>query len=391
MISTKISTQAEQIKAFHVMSVMSRAKALEASGREIVHMEVGEPDFATPQPVIEAGKAFIETGNVHYTEAKGLLLLREKLADFYKKKYAVTVSPERFFITPGASGALSVALASLLNTGDEVLIADPGYPCNANLISLYGGYAKSVDVFAADDYQLNADIVTRAWNENTKGVMFASPSNPTGTLIGSESMSELINAVAYKQGFLISDEIYHGLVYGERAVSALEFSDDVFVLNSFSKFFGMTGWRLGWLIVPEAVVETANKLMQNLFIAAPTHSQYAALAAFEESTQLILEQRCDEFEKRRDVLYKGLQSLGFKMLSKPSGAFYLYADCSEMTDDSYTFALDLLETSGVAVTPGIDFGKNQPERYIRFAYTTSLEQIHKGLSRIKGYLEKQKS
>lgn len=377
----------EQIKPFHVMRVMSRAKALEVSGRDIIHMEVGEPDFATPRPIIKAGKQFLETGNVHYTEAKGLLALREKIATFYRDKYAVNISPERIFITPGASGALAVALAALLNAGDEVLIADPGYPCNTNLISLYGGCAKAVDVFARDDYQLNGNSIKSAWSDNTTGVMLASPSNPTGTLLSASDMAKLIDVVAEKNGFLISDEIYHGLVYGKRATSALEFSDDVFVLNSFSKFFGMTGWRLGWLIVPEAVIESANKLIQNLFIAAPTHSQYAALAAFDKDTQLILEQRCDEFKIRRDVLYTGLQELGFKTVNKPEGAFYIYADCSAMTNDSFTFALDLLETAGVAITPGIDFGENQPQRYLRFAYTTSVERIQEGLRRIKTFLE----
>lgn len=369
------------------MSVMSRAKALEATGRDIIHMEVGEPDFATPDPIIEAGKNFLETGNIHYTEAKGLFALREKLATFYRDKYSVNISAERIFITPGASGALSVALAALLNAGDEVLIADPGYPCNANLISLYGGCAKAVDVFTSDNYQLNGDSIRSAWNENTAGIMLASPSNPTGTLLTATDMVKLVEVVAKKNGFLISDEIYHGLVYGKRAISALEYSDDVFVINSFSKFFGMTGWRLGWLIVPEGVVESANKLMQNLFIAAPTHSQYAALAAFDNDTQLILEQRCEEFKTRRDVLYIGLQALGFKTVNKPDGAFYIYVDCSAMTDDSFTFALDLLETAGVAVTPGIDFGENQPQRYLRFAYTTSVERIQEGLRRIKTFLE----
>jgi len=386
MLSESISTRAEQIKQFHVMSVMSRAKALESEGRDIIHMEVGEPDFSSPEPVIEAAKDFLSQGNVHYTEAKGLLALRQKIVSFYQLQYSVDINEEQVFITPGASGALSVALAIVLDKSDEVLIADPSYPCNSNLINLYGGQVKAVDVGAKDAFQLSAALIEQAWGDNTKGVMIASPSNPTGTMITRPNMAEIVEAIANENGFLISDEIYHGLVYGEPAVSALEYSKHAYVINSFSKYFGMTGWRLGWLIVPENAIEAATKLMQNLFIAAPTHSQYAALAAFKKETLVVLEQRREEFNVRRDTLYNGLKELGFIIPNKPEGAFYIYADCSKFSSDSYQFSLDLLEQAGVAVTPGIDFGKNQASRYIRFAYTTSLEKIEEGLRRIKTFI-----
>jgi len=217
--------------------------------------------------------------------------------------------------------------------------------------------------------------------------MLASPSNPTGNIIPAKNLAELIKVSEKKSGFLISDEIYHGLVYDQPAVSALSFSDQTFVINSFSKFFGMTGWRLGWLIVPEYAINAANRLLQNLYISAPSHSQYAALAAFDAATQEILLQRRDEFKRRRDVLYEGLINLGFIIPHKPHGAFYIYADCSHFTDNSYTFALELLDKQGVAVTPGIDFGGNEPERYLRFAYTTSVERIEEGLQRIKAFLQ----
>lgn len=386
MSATKVSSRVGQISSFYVMEIMGRAKGLEASGQDIVHMEVGEPDFPTPQPIIDEGVKFLERGDVHYTEAQGLLRLREKIAEFYQRQYQVSVGPERVFITPGASGALTVALATLLDAGDEVLVPDPGYPCNANLVTLLGGTTKAISVTPEDNFQLTGDSVGQSWGSSTRGVMIASPSNPTGTMIDRDQLSGLVKKIEEQQGFLISDEIYHGLVYQDRAISALEFSDNVYVLNSFSKFFGMTGWRLGWLIVPEHAIEPANRLMQNLYIAAPTHSQFAALAAFDAPAQVVLTQRRDEFKRRRDRLYDGLSELGFKMGNKPQGAFYIYADCSAFTDDSFTFALDLLERGGVATTPGIDFGNNEPERYLRFAYTTSIERLEQGLERIKSFL-----
>lgn len=382
----KVSKRVERVSPFYVMDIMGKAKALEEGGRHIVHMEVGEPDFPTPLPIIEAAKRFLDTGNVHYTKAQGLPALREKIADYYDQEYNVSVSSERIFITPGASGALTVALATLLDEGDEVLTCDPGYPCNSNLVSLLSAKATAVKVDENNGFQLTASVINQSWGVSTRGVMIASPSNPTGTMIPREQLGEVVNAVKKHDGFLISDEIYHGLVYQQRAVSALEFSDDVFVINSFSKFFGMTGWRIGWLIVPEYAISAANRLMQNLYIAAPTHSQYAALAAFDESTREILHQRRDDFKRRRDVLYEGLRSLGFVMTHKPQGAFYIYVDCSAFTDDSYTFALSLLEKAGVAVTPGKDFGVSDPERHLRFAYTTSMESIELGLVRIKEFL-----
>lgn len=383
----KVSKRVENVFPFYVMDIMARAKALEEQGRNIVHMEVGEPDFATPKPILKAAQRFIDTGEVHYTKAQGLPSLREKIAEYYRDEYQVDLSPERIFITPGASGALTIALASLLDAGDEVLTCDPGYPCNNNIVTLFGGKPKPVVVESRDNFQMTGDSIAQAWTDATRGVMIASPSNPTGTMINDDQLKSIVQTVRDHEGFLISDEIYHGLVYGQRAVSALEISDDVFVLNSFSKFFGMTGWRLGWLIVPDYAVSAANRLMQNLYISAPTPSQHAALAAFDEDTRVILHKRRDEFKCRRDLLYKGLKSLGFVMIDKPQGAFYIYADCRAFTDDSYVFALELLEKGGVATTPGKDFGFNHPERYLRFAYTTSIEHIEEGLSRIKAFLD----
>lgn len=386
MLISQPSNRMKEVSSFHVMDVMTRAKKMEAAGHDIVHMEVGEPDFSTTQPIVDAGIEFLQQAVVHYTEAQGLPALRQKISDFYLQQYGVSVAIDRVFITPGASGALTVALAMLLDKGDEVLMPDPGYPCNSNLTTLFGGQPKIVSVDAEDNFQWTREKVLSHWSDSTKGLMVASPSNPTGTLISAERLSDLVETVKEKGGFLISDEIYHGLTYEQRANSALEYSDDVFILNSFSKFFGMTGWRLGWLIVPEQAISAATRLMQNLYISSPTHSQYAALAAFEDDAQAVLLARRDEFKARRDVLFQGLEELGFVIEHKPQGAFYIYADCSAFTDDSYAFALELLEQQGVAVTPGIDFGRNKPERYLRFAYTTSRQQIELGLTRIKAFL-----
>lgn len=386
----KVSRRVNSVSPFYVMDLMARAKKLEKSGRHIIHMEVGEPDFSTPQPIIEAAKHFLDAGNVRYTTAQGLPELREKIAEYYWQEYNVRVPMERIFITPGASGALTVALATLLDDGDDVLMADPGYPCNSNLVTLFGGKAKTIPVGDNDGFQLSGKHITDAWSPATRGVMIASPSNPTGTMVSVDQLKGIVKATHQQNGFLISDEIYHGLVYQQRAVSVLEISDDVFVLNSFSKFFGMTGWRVGWLIVPDYAIDAATRLMQNLYISAPTPSQYAALAAFNDDTRVILAQRRDEFKQRRDALYNGLKELGFVIDNKPQGAFYIYADCRAFTNDSYTFALELLDKAGVAATPGKDFGSHQPEKYIRFAYTTSMASITQGLERIKVFLDDNK-
>ncbi|NOT83779.1 MAG: aminotransferase class I/II-fold pyridoxal phosphate-dependent enzyme, partial [Methylococcaceae bacterium] len=270
------------IKPFYVMELLQRAKMLEQQGRDIIHMEIGEPDFKTPSAIVDASIKFIQSGDVHYTQASGLLLLREKIAAFYKQQYAVNIAAERIFITPGASGALLLALGATLNTGDKLLMADPGYPCNRNFVQLFGAEAKEIAVDASTHYHLNAGLIKQHWDTQCKGVLIASPSNPTGTLINTATLQQSIAQVAALGGCFFSDELYHGLVYGQTATTALQYSDEVFVINSFSKFFGMTGWRIGWLIVPEAFIAAIEKLSQNLFIATSTPAQYAALTAFDK-------------------------------------------------------------------------------------------------------------
>ncbi|MDO9212280.1 MAG: pyridoxal phosphate-dependent aminotransferase [Methylococcales bacterium] len=387
-MDVRLAKRTQEISPFYVMELLRRAKQLEALGKDIIHMEIGEPDFTTPPAIMEAGIRQLKTGEVKYTPAAGLPELREKIAEFYRQRYAVTVDKKRIFVTPGASGAFLLALGVTLNPEEELLMADPCYPCNSNFIRLFDGKARTVPVDATSRYQLTAAQIKQHWTKNTKGVLIASPSNPTGTLVTAEQLKQAVHTVNALGGCFYSDEIYHGLVYDDKATTALEFSDNVFVINSFSKYFGMTGWRVGWLIVPEAFIDATEKLAQNIFIATATHSQYAALAAFNSHTLTELEHRRAEFERRRDFLYDALLNLGFEIPIKPDGAFYIYANCSKFTDDSFQFALDLLEAEGVAVTPGKDFGINEANHYIRFAYTTSIDRMIVAMQRLDRFINK---
>ncbi len=382
----RLAKRTQGISPFYVMELLRRAKQLEAQGKDVIHMEIGEPDFATPQTIVEAGISQLQTGEVKYTPAAGLPELREKIAEFYQKRYSVPVDKKRIFITPGASGAFLLALGASLNPSEELLMADPCYPCNSNFVKLFDGKARTIPVDAASSYQLTAALIEQHWSESTKGALIASPSNPTGTIIDPDQLKQAIHTVNALGGCFYSDEIYHGLVYGENASTALAFSDNVFVINSFSKYFGMTGWRVGWLIVPEEFVDVTEKLAQNIFIATATHSQYAALAAFDECTLTELELRRAEFKNRRDFLYDALLRLGFDIPIKPDGAFYIYANCAKFTDDSFQFAMDLLEAEGVAITPGKDFGLHEANHYVRFAYTTSIDRMAIAMQRLERFI-----
>ncbi|MCG6935285.1 MAG: pyridoxal phosphate-dependent aminotransferase [Proteobacteria bacterium] len=374
------------IQPFRVMELLARARKLEAQGRDIVHMEIGEPDFPTPAPVIDAVFRAIASGDVHYTPATGLPVLREAIAGYYLRHDGVALDPARVVVTPGASGALLLVLGVVLDPGEAVLMADPGYPCNRNFVHFLDGRTRAIPVTADTGYQLTAQQVAQHWDETTAAVMVASPSNPTGTLIPTGELRQIRDFVARQGGTLIVDEIYHGLVYDGQAETALTLGDDLFVINSFSKYFGLTGWRVGWLVAPAAVVPDLDKLAQNLFLAAPTPSQHAALAALQPDTLVILDQRREAFRQRRDYLLPALRDIGFDIPMSPQGAFYLYANCERFTADSFQFATTLLEEIGVAVTPGLDFGNNQPEKHLRFAYTTSRERLEEGVQRLKAYL-----
>ncbi len=375
-----------EIAPFHVMALLARAKALEAAGRAVIHMEIGEPDFPTAAPIIAAGQRALAEGRTRYTAAAGLPELRQAISDHYRLRYGVAVPARRILLTPGASGALQLATAILVNPGERVLLADPGYPCNRHFVRLVEGEAVGIPVGPETGYQLTAALIERYWDERTTGVLLASPANPTGTMIAPDELAAIIAAVEARGGRVIVDEIYHGLTYGAPLQTALAYSERVWVVNSFSKYYGMTGWRLGWLVAPEDGVDAAEKLAQNLFLAASTPAQYAALAAFTPEAQPIFEQRRREFQARRDFLLPALRDLGFQIPVTPDGAFYLYADCSRFTDDSYGFALRLLEETGVAITPGVDFGRHQPGRHVRFAYTNAIPVLAEGVERLKRVL-----
>ena len=381
-----ISKRAQAIQPFHVMKLLARAKELEAQGKHIIHMEVGEPDFNTPQPIVDAGMTAIQKGDVHYTAPMGLPALRKAIAQFYLQQFQLTISPERIVVTPGASGALLLALAAIVEAGQSVIMADPGYPCNRNFVSLLEGQNQLVNVDADTQFQLNKALVEQHWRENTAAVLLASPSNPTGTIIAEKTLNEIIGFVEQKQAAVLVDEIYQGLVYDTLPYTALSLSNNIFIINSFSKYFSMTGWRIGWLVVPEAFIPVVDNLAQNIFLAAPTPAQHAALAAFNPETIEILEQRRREFKQRRDFLLKALPKLGFTIPVKPDGAFYIYVNCEALTDNSFQFAEQCLEQAGVAITPGIDFGNNKAEKYIRFAYTTSLDNLKKAIERLEQFI-----
>ena len=377
-----------EIEPFHVMALLARARELESQGRSVIHMEIGEPDFPTPAPVCRAAMRVLGKGELFYTPSLGLPELRRAIAGLYRSRHGVEVDPARIVVTTGGSGALLLACAVLVGPGDEVLLADPGYPANRHFVRVVEGVPRAVPVDATDGYQLAPHHLERHWGPRSVAALVASPSNPTGTLISTERMSAMAAFAGERRGTLIVDEIYHGLVYEGEYTTALAHSDDVFVINSFSKYFQMTGWRLGWLVAPERYMSELDKLAQNLYLSAPTLSQHAALAAFEPETLAILEARRLEFKARRDYLVPALRELGFDIPVTPQGAFYVYAGCGGLKRDSFAFAIEILEQAGVAITPGIDFGANAPERHVRFAYTNSIERLQEGVSRIAKFLKK---
>lgn len=382
MSADKWSARARAIDSFKVMDLLKRARELDDLGCDVIHMEAGEPDFPTAAPVAAAARAVIDSGCVPYTSAAGIAPLRERIAAYYGERYGVQIGAEQVLITPGASGALLLAFALLAEQGSHFLLADPGYPCNAQFLRLLEARAQRVRVDASTGFQLTADSVRAHWNERTAGVLLASPSNPTGALVPEREMAAISSLVRERGGALIVDELYHGLTYGVDAQTVLRVDDQALVLNSFSKYFGMTGWRLGWLVGPADAVAEMEKIAQNLFISPPTISQYAALAAFEPESIAIFEQRRAEFERRRDLLVAGLRELGFGIATSPQGAFYVWADASQLTDDSFAWCWSLLEEDHIAATPGADFSRFDAQRYVRFSYTTGRERIEQALERL---------
>lgn len=377
-----------EIAPFRVMELMERAKALQDSGKYVVHLEVGESDFATAEPIIAAGVEALAAGETKYTQALGIPQLRERIARFYEDTAGVSISPERIVITSGASGGLLLLCGLTLNPGDELLMSDPGYPCNEVFVGLVNATPVRMPVTVDTGYQVQLEAVKAHWSPRTRGVLLASPANPTGAVIGRDGLTSLIGESHRRGGFVLLDEIYQGLIYTDSPEyrSGLQIDQDVFVLNSFSKYFGMTGWRLGWMVVPDSAISGITRLAQNLFISPSSIAQYAALAAFDDAAMEIHEARRWVFAKRRNLLADGLKSLGFEIPFLPDGAFYLYVDISRTCIKAEEFCWRLLNEYQVAVTPGIDFGSHHADRFVRFAYTTADADIHLGIERLRSAL-----
>jgi aspartate/methionine/tyrosine aminotransferase len=382
----ELAARVAEIAPFHVMEVQTAARALEAAGRSVVHMEIGEPDFPTPGPVIDAAQRAIADGGIYYTSALGLPELRAAIAQHYADHYDVAVSPERIIVSAGSSAALLLVVALIVNRDERILMTDPGYPCNRHFVRVLEGEPIGLPVGPESNYQLTADSIERHWTPATRGVLIASPSNPTGTSVPRDEMRKIVATVARLRGRLIVDEIYLGLTYDHTPRSALELANDAFVISSFSKYFNMTGWRLGWVVAPERHVRDLEKLAQNLYISPATPSQRAALACFLPQTLAIVEERRQAFRARRDLLVPALRAMGFGIPVMPDGGFFVYADCSRFTDDSEQFCRDVLEGAGVAITPGVDFGRHRATAHVRFAYTIGQAKLEDGIARLARFL-----
>lgn len=385
-----LAARLEHIAPFHVMELAKMAADLERQGRHIIHMGIGEPDFTAPQPVIDAASRAMADGKLQYTSATGLPELRQAISRYYRDRYQVDVAPSRIVVTAGASAALLLACAALVEKGAEVLMSDPCYPCNRHFVAAFDGVAKMIVSGPEHRFQLSAEMVRENWSSAARGVLLASPSNPTGTSIEEAELRRIVEAVRQRGGFTIVDEIYNGLHYGAEAdaapFSALSLGDDVIVINSFSKYFNMTGWRLGWLVVPERLVAPIEKLAQNLFICASSVAQHAGLACFTPEALAIYEERKNEFRRRRDYIVPELLRLGFRVPVMPDGAFYVYADCSALSDDADRFTREMLEQAGVVMVPGLDFGPSTTRTHVRISYATSMENLCEAVSRLEKFL-----
>jgi len=387
----KLATRLEHIEPFYVMECAKAAAEIARSpacaGSPMVFLNIGEPDFTAPPLVQEAAERALRAGRTQYTDATGLIALRERISRWYGERFGLDIAPQRIVVTAGASAALQLACLALIERDDEVLLPDPSYPCNRHFVAAAEGRAVLVPASPAERFQLSAHGVREAWSAKTRGVLLASPSNPTGTSIDPDEMGRIVAAVRERGGFTIVDEIYLGLSYDERfGHSALMHGDDVISINSFSKYFSMTGWRLGWLVVPPALVAPIERLAQNLYICASTVAQHAAIACFEPDSIAEYERRRGEFHARRDFIVPALQSLGFDVPVMPDGAFYAWADCSRHASSSWDFCFDLMRRAHVALTPGRDFGRHGSERYVRLSYASSMPHLTLAVERLRAVL-----
>ena len=391
----KLARRLDHIEPFYVMELAKAAAQVAASpacdpalgGERMVFLNIGEPDFTAPALVQQAAVAAIHAGRSQYTDATGLPALRQALSDWYRQRFGLDVPARRIVITAGASAALQLACLALFEAGDEVLMPDPSYPCNRHFVAAAEAVARLLPASAEHRFQLDADAVAKAWGSATRGVLLASPSNPTGTSIAPDEMARISNFVQSRDGVCIVDEIYLGLSYDEQfGHSALSLGEHIVSVNSFSKYFSLTGWRLGWLVLPEALVAPVERLAQNLFICASTIAQHAALACFAPDSIAEYERRRNEFRARRDLVVPALNRLGLNVPVLPDGAFYAYADVSAHSADSWDFCQQLLHSAHVALTPGRDFGRHDPQRWLRLSFASSRERLDEALHRLQRVL-----
>lgn len=387
----KLASRLDHIEPFYVMECAKAATEIAASaacdpaqgGRPMIFLNIGEPDFTAPPPVQAAAQRCLTQGRTQYTSATGLPALRDKLSQWYRDRFGLDIPARRIVITAGASGALQLACLALVDRGDEVLMPDPSYACNRHFVAAAEGKPVLLPASPEHRFQLDAAGVESAWTPRTRGVLLASPSNPTGTSIAHDEMGRIAEVVRRHGGVTIVDEIYLGLSFDDAyGHSALAHGDDIVSINSFSKYFSMTGWRLGWMVLPEALVAPVEKLAQNLYICASTVSQHAALACFEPECLAEYERRRGEFKARRDFLVPALNDLGLKVPVMPDGAFYAWADCSAHATSSWDFAFDLMRRAQIALTPGRDFGSHAGERYLRFSYASSMDSLTEAVERL---------
>jgi aspartate/methionine/tyrosine aminotransferase len=377
-----ISKKAQEIPPFIVMDVLEKAQELERRGEHVIHLEVGEPDFDTPECVSEAGYRAICEGRTHYTHSLGLMELREAICEDYRVKYGVEVSPEQIVVTSGTSPAMLLVFSALLEVGEEVILSNPYYACYPNIIRFVGGSPVFVDVMEEEGFQYLPEMIEEKLSPRVKGIIINSPSNPTGNVMSEKRMER----IAQFRPFIISDEIYHGLVYEGKAHSILEFTDHAFVINGFSKLYAMTGWRLGYVIAPIEFIRPMQKIQQNLFISASSFAQWGAVKGLKEAETDVRRMR-ETYDKRRRFLIPKLRELGFGITVEPTGAFYILANAKRFSHDSYGLAFDILKEAKVGVAPGIDFGTNA-EGYLRFSYANSLENIQEAMNRLEQYLKR---
>jgi len=388
----RLASRLEHIEPFYVMECAKAAVEIAHSpecdvargGEAMIFLNIGEPDFGAPAAVVQAAEACMRSGRTQYTPATGLPALRERIAGWYGTRFGLDVDPQRIVVTAGASAALQLACLALFETGDDVLMPDPSYPCNRHFVAATGATARLLPAMPEARFQLDARGVCAHWNAHTRGVLLASPSNPTGTSIARSEMAAIVDAVRARGGVTLVDEIYLALGFDEAfGHSALEHGEDLVSINSFSKYFSMTGWRLGWLVLPAELVSPVERLAQNLYICASAVAQHAALACFDAASIAEYEARREAFRRRRDFVVPALESLGLKVPVVPDGAFYVWADCSAFSDRSWDFCFDMMKRAHVALTPGRDFGPHAADRYLRLSFASSMEELEQALLRLQ--------